>query len=414
MAEFGPLGKAIWSVRRYQLVKPEQNTMSKALDHAIVSVSHPFVRRLNKDGDEFVTRHPDCGFCKHLLTDRGPPPKKSDSPYNTWGALTLDHVNLDEISLQTFDYDKCLVNPSRFVAKLFTVIMKEHELYFSQFDPDALIRFAIEFTSDYCTDAVETAVELFALHKLIAYKFVSWIPEKLYVLAMYFATLVRHAATNRMFYLSKDLEKAFHILTDPNNQHDIKCELLFLYLHQFVSDVATESSDPAVKQFCTIVKDLLQISESGRHFEALCQFRIAAEAADFSCSDSEVDCQAFMKALFAFICFAPYWTIEQDHFDIVLETFSCQVFTPEEWQDADFVAKYHYKMITHVVKVWVSVFSNFVDFEDIKQALAQSAHFLEQVGESSLNTASRSLLDGEAAEMLEDSPIVSGIKLDDE
>lgn len=410
VADFGPIGQAIWVIRKYELVKPEQTRISKILDHAILSAARPCARLLNRDGDAALNKHPECGFCPHLLRDRSEAQVKEDPPYETWEALTVDHVNIGEVSFEHFEYDHCVKHAPRFLAKFFVGVVREQGLFFSQLDPDGLIQFTLGFASEYCTDPVETAIELFALHRLLTCKFVSWIPEKLYMFCMYFAVLVKHMNVDRLVTLFDDIETEFSVLTDPKNRYDMKCELLFAYLHDFVADVFTASPDPVVQKFCCVVKELLDICEFGKHFEVLGQLRVAVEASDFSCSDSDEDLCVFMKALFAFVSFAPYWIVDHGHFDKHFDTFCCDVFSPSEWEDKSFVASYHWEVVTNVVSVWVSVFSNFVDLGDIKKALnATTAYFNDWI-ERKPDTGSSKLFEEGRNDDFEDSPIIEKIE----
>jgi hypothetical protein len=379
----GPVGKALCILREIQLRWPDKVILNDAIDKIVDTLTQKPNKRFI--GGENARR---CSFCSHLLGEAsyGQPIgiSQGNRPYEKWrqnlsrsfgiqmtGALSRGAL----LSLNRYielDFDVTLQNPAERLVNVFIALVGEHDLLFDWFDPDSLVKFAVDYIQqDMCRDPLLSYLTMQAFHWMLAGPFHGWIQSKAEILAFFLVA----------FVLEMRDPPFDPVLCDAQSRFQVKWQNFLSLLKQSFPFLDQEADTvPQVQTLLNTVKRIILTIRDCMLMESIGQLRIRIESGEFTTQADRDDRILFFSNLLKLCAFTPYFLHDVNKMVIASERITAKYFTDEEAADEEFVARFHCEHASRVTKKLLGTFTIFRPLGDIEQDLENTTRYWHSHG----------------------------------
>lgn len=363
-SDFSVLEKTVRRLRELELLFPEDMILNKVVDAIIVHLTE----RRNRQFDIDVPAPVPC------LT--------TTDPFRAWKYVTLKHFKLDKIE---FNYETFAEARGPMLVKLFVTLLWEHELIFQEIDPDALIKFLVDFTNPtYIRNPAHTAHVLYLIHELISGPFKYWLCDKVEIFALFFVAFVMEvrmdwsslrcvddgqqedSADPLEYEAVVSIQKQYKVLTDEYFVVERNVDwVMSLFRFDVLLDPQDDTllSGPVCGHFRALVRELSFSLSDRMEFDLLGEARVRIQSPNFSVQDDIADRRMFMKWLLKLCGYCAYMSKKED-MKKELSELNLNM-SESELNDDVFVCTFHAEMASKVVWPWLSIFTNFNPLEDL-------------------------------------------------
>lgn len=224
---YSTLQHCITQIRKLELMFPEENSLNHTLDKVVINLteSHPSLNPNKKNVDSLLFSalntppkgsnfaNENCfhywrSMIKNILQSKAARESSynlnlnsnlnSNSIFND-NLVDIPNPKVSEKSI-AFDANECISNPSQYLMKTFLKLIFDESLLFQIFDPDILLQFIFQFSTNLCFDCVSASFQLLQLHYIITKYFSTWFNNKFDLLIIYFTSIIYYTNVPETYY----------------------------------------------------------------------------------------------------------------------------------------------------------------------------------------------------------------------